>query len=120
MQVGQYLMFADYEELGPMAGLLVLGVYAVVLLVTLAFKVFRTWKTLLIYAVFSAVASLPAIFAYMQISQYSHVLKRPSIVNLLWWTAVFLVFVWVAPVIQYLFIWGRQLHRTKPRNLRSE
>jgi len=107
-------MFADYEELESKIAVGIAGFYALLIVVALLLKAFRSWAGLVVAFVFSAMASLPAASAVSQVQKYPSHLNRQSVAGNLQAVAVILIFVWMAPVIQYLII------RRKWRNQRKE
>lgn len=99
-----YPLLADFEELGLLFGNAILAGYALCLLIALGFRAFRSWIAILIAGVVAAAASFPVVQEYLHISQYPNVMKRMSVTGLLRWTIPLLLFVWIAPLIQYVSI----------------
>ena len=102
--MSHFLLFADYEELESKIAVGIASFYALLIVVALLFKAFRSWIGLVAAFLFSAMASLPAASAVSQVLKYPSHLNRQSVTGNMQAVAMILIFVWAAPIIQYLII----------------
>lgn len=109
----QLLLLADYEGLASEIAVVIVGFYAFLIVVALLLKAFRSWIGLVVAFVMSAIASLPAADAFSQVLKYPNILNRQTVTEYLQATSALLIFVWAAPVIQYLIIRYRRRKQQK-------
>lgn len=115
--MSQTLLLADYEELGLTIANVFAGLYALLIVVALLFKAFRSWIGLVVALIGSAIVTLPAINAYYRVAKYPNVLQRHTITELTQIAVALLVFVWAAPILQYLIIrYRRRMQRLERLN----